>query len=149
PSTFPAGALSSAPMPRPGYDAVLLVTGFPSPYARKMARHILSTEPSALVYAVVPPARAERAHAERDGLDPHSRARLVLVEGDPSAMDLGLSGAEFRQLTREVDRIHHVAHVASGSVDRRAARAINVVGANEVIEFARAASGLECLVFHS
>jgi nucleoside-diphosphate-sugar epimerase len=136
-------------MPRPGYDAVLLVTGFPSLYARRMVRHVLSTEPGALVYAVVPEDRAARAQAERDALDAAERGRLVIVDGDPSAMDLGLSGAEFRQLTGEVDRIHHIAHVDAGSVERHAAHAVNVVGANEILEFGRAASSLECLVFHS
>jgi len=136
-------------MSRPGYDAVLLVTGFPSLYARKMVRHVLAVEPAALVYAVVSSEMAARAEAEHEALDAVDRARLVLVEGDASAMDLGLSGAEFRQLTREVDRIHHISHVAAGSVDRRTAHTINVVGANEILEFGRAAAALERLVFHS
>lgn len=136
-------------MPRPGYEAVLLVTGYPSLYARRMIRHILAEEPRALVYAVVPNARAERARAERDALPPADAERLVLVDGDPTAMDLGLSGAEFRKLTREVDRIHHLAHVSIGAVDRKRAYAANVVGAAEILEFARAVSSLECLVFHS
>jgi nucleoside-diphosphate-sugar epimerase len=136
-------------MPRPGYDAVLLVTGFPSLYARKMVRHIFAEEPRALVYAVVPNDRAERARAERDALPSDEAARLVLLDGDPTAMDLGLSGAEIRQLSREVDRIHHLSHVSVGSVDRKRAYAANVVGAAEILEFARAASGLERLVFHS
>ena len=136
-------------MPRPGYDAVLLVTGFPSLYARKMVRHLLAAEPDALVYAVVAADQADLAEAEHESLDAPLRARLVLVAGDAAAMDLGLSGAEFRQLTREVDRIHHLAHIAAGSVDRRTAHAVNVVGAGEILEFARAAGSLERLVFHS
>ena len=136
-------------MPRPGHDAVLLVTGFPSLYARRMVRHVLTAEPSALVYAVVPASEAARAEAERDSLDALDRGRLVLLEGDPSSMDLGLSGAEFRQLGREVDRIHHLAHVGAGSVDRATAHAANVVSAAEILELARAAGSLQCLVFHS
>jgi len=73
----------------------------------------------------------------------------VLLDGDPTSIDLGLSGAEFRKLSREVDRIHHLSHASVGSVDRKRAHASNVVGAAEIIEFARATSGLECLVFHS
>ncbi|APR81777.1 Hypothetical protein A7982_07126 [Minicystis rosea] len=109
--------------------------------------HILTEEPRALVYAVVPNERMERARAERDALA--GGARLVLIEGNPSSMDLGLSGAEFRQLAREIERIHHVAHVSDGAAERRRAYAENVVGAAEIIELARAASNLECLVFHS
>jgi hypothetical protein len=136
-------------MSRPGHDAVLLVTGFPSPYARRMVRLVLSAEPGSFVYVVVPAAGAEQAQTERDALDARERARLVIVEGDPSAMDLGLSGAEFRQIARELDRIHHITHVAAGSVDRDTAHQVNVVGAAEILELARAASGLKCLVFHS
>ena len=136
-------------MPHPGYDAVLLVTGFPSLYARKMVRHILAEEPRALVYAVVPSGLADAAEAEHESLDRAERERLVLVAGDASAMDLGLSGAEFRKLTREVERIHHLWHVGGGALDRPTARLVNVVGAGEILEFARAAAALECLVFHS
>jgi nucleoside-diphosphate-sugar epimerase len=74
---------------------------------------------------------------------------VALIEGDPAAMDLGLSGAEFRTLTREVDHVHHMAHVAAGSAPRGVARRGNVVAANEILEFCRASSSLSCLVFHS
>jgi nucleoside-diphosphate-sugar epimerase len=139
-------------MPRPGHDAVLLVTGFPSLYARRMVRHVLAAEPGAFVYAVVPASREARARAEIDAIEPADRGRVVLVEGDARAMDLGLSGAEFRQLSREVDRIHHLAHAPSSAAPARAAYLHNVVGAAEILEFARAAragGALECLVIHS
>lgn len=136
-------------MPRPGYDAVLLVTGFPSLYARTMVGHILAAEPRALIYAVVPAERAARAEAEREAMEPADAARLVILEGDPSSIDLGLSGAELRQIAREVDRIHHMSYVNIGSVERKRAYATNVVGAAEILEIARAAGALECLVFHS
>ena len=136
-------------MSRPGYDDVLLVTGFPSLYARKMVRHVLAEEPRSLVYVIVSGEDAERAEDERDALEREQRERLVLVEGHPSAMDLGLSGAEFRRLTREVDRIHHMAFGAAGSMGRASAHKVNVVGAGEILEFARAASSLDRLVFHS
>jgi thioester reductase-like protein len=132
-------------MPRPGYDAVLLVTGYPSLYARRMIEHILTEEPRSLVYALAPP---EGDRPELSVPD-DQRRRVVFMEGDAAAMDLGLSGAEFRQLTREVDRIHHVAHVSYVGVDRRTAQLVNVTGAAEILEFARAAAHLECLVHHS
>ncbi|MEP7126792.1 MAG: SDR family oxidoreductase [Byssovorax sp.] len=139
-------------MPRPGYDSVLLVTGYPSLHARRMIEQILRTEPRSLVYTLKTPETPETPAfpppAELD-LSAEQRARVVFLEGTPHAMDLGLSGAEFRQLAREVDRIHHLAHVGSSAVDRRTAHTINVVGAAEILEFSRAASHLSCLVFHS
>ncbi len=142
-------------MPRPGYDSVLLVTGYPSLHARRMVEQIITAEPGSLVYVLVPPppskdepsdAPAEAPELELSALQ---RERVVFLEGSPHAMDLGLSGAEFRRITREVDRVHHLAHVGSSSVDRRTAHTVNVVGAAEILEFSRAAPQLSCLVFHS
>jgi thioester reductase-like protein len=136
-------------MSRAGYDEVTLVTGFPSFLARRLATHILEHEPKTLVYAVV------RAKLDRDARDTvsawpkHFRDRFVMLEGDAAAMDLGLSGAEFRALSSEVDRIHHAAQVTYLGVDRRTARQLNVYGANEIVELAKACSSLKCLVFHS
>ncbi|MCC6552259.1 MAG: SDR family oxidoreductase [Polyangiaceae bacterium] len=140
-------------MPRPGYDSVVLLTGFPSFAARKMMEHVLTAEPRALVYAVVPSRLTAQARAEVEALEAGGRSgapgRVVLLEGDPSAMDLGLSGAEIRQLAREVDRIHHLAHTGHAGVDRKVAEAVNVIGTAEILELARACSSLECLVHHS
>lgn len=134
-------------MPRPGYDSVILLTGLPSLHARRMLAQILEAEPRALVYAVVLPRFAARAAAEVEELG--GKDRVILLEGDVAAMDLGLSGAEIRQLAREVDRIHHVAHASTIGLDRKAAASLNVTGTAEVIELARACGSLSCLVHHS
>ncbi|WP_438018340.1 SDR family oxidoreductase [Sorangium sp. So ce315] len=136
-------------MPRPGYDSVVLITGFPSFIARKMLQHILASEPRTLVYAVVLAKSSAQASAERDALPPADRERVVMLEGDVTAMDLGLSGAEFRQLAREVDRIHHLASVGHAGADRSTAHTVNVVGTAEVLELARACASLQCLVHQS
>ncbi|KYF75150.1 oxidoreductase, partial [Sorangium cellulosum] len=136
-------------MPRPGYDSVVLITGFPSFIARKMLHHILASEPRTLVYAVVLAKSSLQASAERDALPGADRERLVLLEGDVAAMDLGLSGVEFRQLARELDRIHHLAYVSHAGAERSAAHALNVVGTAEVLELARACGSLQCLVHQS
>lgn len=136
-------------MSRPGYESVLLVTGFPSFYARKMVEHVLSAEPETLVYVVVLKKLLAAALAELDALSADDRARVVVLEGDCAGMDLGLSGAEYRQLGREVDRIHHMAHVSYAGIDEATARALNVVGTAEVIELARSATALSSIVMHS
>jgi nucleoside-diphosphate-sugar epimerase len=118
-------------------------------YARTLVRQVLSHEPRALIYAVVHADHEVRARSEAESLTAAERDRLVLLEGDPSAIDLGLSGAEFRQVTAEVERIHHVAHTSSWSESRQVAHAVNVVGATEILEVARASPSLSCLVFHS
>ncbi|MGK4007295.1 SDR family oxidoreductase [Sorangium sp. So ce1036] len=136
-------------MSRPGYDSVVLITGFPSFVAKRMLQHLLASEPRTLVYAVVLAKSWAQASTERDALPAPDRERVVLLEGDVTAMDLGLSGAEFRQLTREVDRIHHLAYMGHAGADRSAAHALNVVGTAEVLELARACASLQCLVHQS
>jgi nucleoside-diphosphate-sugar epimerase len=146
-------------MPRPGSESVVLVTGFPSPYARKMIEHSLASDPTAFLYITVDPGFAAEAHALLAGMISSHRDRVALLEGSPTAIDFGLSGAEFRQLTREVDLIHHMVHApgAGEGADKdknktktkHLIEAMNVGSAAEIVEIARAASSLQCLVFHS
>lgn len=149
-------------MPRPGSETVLLITGFPSPYARKMIEVALTSDPTAFLYIMVDAAGAAEAHALLAGMMTAHRDRVALLEGRPTAIDFGLSGAEFRRITQEVDRIHHmVSSSGAGEGDRRDAgkdkdknnkalgEAMNVGSAFEILEIARAASSLRCLVFHS
>ena len=134
--------VSALIMPRPGYDEVTLLTGFPSFLARRLGAHILEHEPRTLVYAVVRSKFARDAEQTASTWPKAERDRFVMIEGDAGAMDLGLSGAEFRSLAAEVDRIHHAAQVTYLGVDQRTALGLNVEGTSEIIEFARAAASL-------
>jgi thioester reductase-like protein len=134
---------------RRGYDEVVLVTGYPSFGARHMVAEILATEPKTMVYAVVRDKLAEAATAHLATLPEEQRSRVVVLEGDAAHMDLGLSGAELRQLASEVDRIHHCAQVSYQGVDRAAAEQVNVGATREILELARACTGLQALIHHS
>jgi thioester reductase-like protein len=136
-------------MARPGYDEVTLLTGFPTFLARRLAVHILEQEPKTLVYAVVRQKFADEAEQVASAWPKSHRDRFVMIDGDAAAMDLGLSGAEFRSLASEIDRIHHAAHVTYLGVDPKTAQDLNVGGTNEVLELARASRSLKCLVLHS
>lgn len=138
-------------MPRPGFESVLLVTGFPSAYARRMIEVALASDPAAFLYITVDPAFAAEAHALLAGMIASHRDRVALLEGSPTAIDFGLSGAEFRKITREVDLIHHMVHATSAGerADKKLLDAMNIGSAAEILEIARAASSLRCLVFHS
>ncbi|HEX7666444.1 MAG TPA: SDR family oxidoreductase, partial [Polyangiaceae bacterium] len=92
---------------------------------------------------------APDAEAALDMLPLEQRRRVNVIEGDAAWMDLGLSGAEFRSLTREVDRIHHCARVSYLGADRASVEHTNVNGAREILEFAEACHDLKSLVFHS
>jgi thioester reductase-like protein len=136
-------------MARRGYDEVVLLTGFPSFGARKMCEELALGEERTLIHAVVRPKFLAEARGALDELPLEARGRVNLMEGDAASMDLGLSGAEFKQLAAEVDRIHHCAQVSYMGVDEKTARQVNVGGAREVLELAAACRDLKCLVFHS
>jgi thioester reductase-like protein len=140
-------------MGRAGYDEVVLLTGFPSFAARRMCEELLSTDDgnakATLIHAIVRSKFASEAAEALDALPIDQRARVNLIDGDAAAMDLGLSGEEFRSLAREVDRIHHVAQASYLGVDAKTAEHVNVAGAREILELADACTDLKCLVFHS
>jgi len=135
-------------MPHAGYEEVVLLTGFPAFSARKMCEEIL-TRPGTLVHAIVREKLAPDAAAALDMLPLEQRRRVNLIEGDAAWMDLGLSGAEFRTLAREVDIIHHCARVSYLGADRATVEHMNVGGAREILELAEACTNLKSLVFHS
>jgi len=134
---------------RTGYDEVVLLTGFPSFRARRMCEELLAAPGRTLVHAVVHGKLEDDARAALDAMPLEARRRVEITLGDAAAMDLGLSGAEFRSLTSEVDRIHHCVQVNYLGADRAAAELVNVGAAREILEFARACKRLRCLVVHS
>jgi thioester reductase-like protein len=75
--------------------------------------------------------------------------RLDLIIGEPSAIDLGLSGAEYRRLSEHVGYIHHLAQVTDLGATRQECEAINVGGMREALELSRACGALEALIVHS
>ena len=91
----------------------------------------------------------DRARDALDALPHEQRARVNLIPGDAASMDLGLSGKELRSLAKEIDRIHHAAHVSYLGVDRKTAEHVNIDAVREVLELARLCPKLKCLVAHS
>lgn len=139
-------------MPRPGHESVVLVTGFPSLYARRMIEVILDEEPSTFVYIATEAKSAAAASALASSTARASgsmEGRIEVLEAKPTAIDLGLSGAELRRVTPEIDRIHHVVHTTDPSADKKTCLAQNTVSAAEIIEVARLCGDLRCLVLHS
>lgn len=121
-------------------DRVHLVTGYPGFIGKRLVRR-LSEAPGRLVL-LVQPKHARAARAELPALGP---ARVEIVEGDVEHMHLGLSGAEFKALAREVTQVWHLAarsHLAAG---RSEMRRVNVEGTRNVLDLCLAARRLRRL----
>ncbi len=128
----------------------VLVTGFPSFRGRKVVEHILQTDATTEVVAIVKDKFRPTAEAFLKALPPAQRKRLSLLAGDAAAMEFGLSGAEYNELAGSVRSLFHVAQVTYPAADRDMAESVNLGGARETIEFAKHARRLDsAMVFSS
>lgn len=127
---------------------VALVTGFPGFHARRLCRQLLSAEPKITLIVLRTASDRERAAHHLEQLEDAQRERVTELEGDPTALDFGLSGAEYLGLASRVQRIFHFASVLEA---KRAseAQAHNIAAARELLEFAKAAPALRGLVLLS
>jgi thioester reductase-like protein len=130
--------------------AATLLTGFPrSELARLVLARLLENDPEETVTCLVPARFQALAQEWLAALPLAQRERVSTLEGDVSALDMGLSGAEFNALAARVQTIHHCAAVTYSGAALAQAEAVNVGGTYEVVELARSAPGLQRLVHWS
>jgi nucleoside-diphosphate-sugar epimerase len=128
----------------------VLLTGFPSnELACRVLSRLLEHETTARVICLVPGAFRPAADAWLEGRDENERARVELLDGDVAAIDMGLSGAEYRELISRVRRIHHCAAVTYSGAPLEMAERVNVGGTHEVLELGRSVARLERIVHWS
>jgi len=127
-----------------------LITGFPAFTARRMIQQLLTAEPETRLYVLAREPFAADADSFLAGLPGVSdRAQAEVLVGDVCDMDLGLSSAEYRALSRELTWIHHLAGIYFMGTDDDTAHRVNVVGTRTVIDLARDAGRLERVVHWS
>lgn len=124
-----------------------LVTGFPAFTAKRMIAKLLASEPETKLYVLARDKFAPEAAALLQRLGAGDRAEVLV--GDICDMDLGLSSAEYRALSRELTWIHHLAGIYFMGIDDETARRVNVGGTRTVIELGRDAARLERIVHWS
>lgn len=117
-----------------------LVTGFPRQLSRLIAAELLASRPRARVALLARSRHLDDARRFAARLEAPSRVEVI--EGDVTAIDLGLGGAEYTALAARVGAVHHAAVSAAGPGDARGAEHLNVQGAREVLAFARHARSL-------
>lgn len=128
----------------------ILVTGFPgSLLARRLLARVAASEREARLVVITSAPQVERAQAEWRRLGDPRPERLEVVVGDPSAMDMGLSGARFVELARRVDVVHHCAFATDASMRRELLERANVGATGEVLELCEASERRSRLVLWS
>ena len=127
---------------------VTLVTGFPNFRASQLVSHLLASEPGG-VWTVVGAKDAPAAERFLAALPAEQAPRFRFFTGDPAAIDMGLSGAEYGELRRSVTCIQRLAQMTGPTFGKESFEEINVGGMREALELAEAAVALESLVAHS
>ncbi len=124
-------------------DGLVFVTGCPGFIARRLVRRLAELRGPGLRLALLArPPNGERVLAEVRAL---GLERAVVLEGDVARMHLGLSGPEYKQLTREAEEIWHLAALQDLAADARRIRAVNVEGTRNLLDLARACGRLSRL----
>jgi len=126
---------------------VALVTGFPAFTAKRMIAKLLANEADTRLYVLAQPKFAADAGKLLESLGAGARAEVIV--GDVCDMDLGLSSAEYRALSKELTWIHHLAGIYFMGVDDATARTVNVTGTRTMLELARDCGKLERVVHWS
>src|SRR5262249_37390043 len=127
----------------------MLLTGFPSFTATRMARKILAEDADAKLILLARDKFARAGEEMLAALPESQRRRARVVVGDVCDMDLGLAGGEYRELAAEVTTIHHLAGIYYMGVERAVAERVNVDGARGVVELAGECRRLRRLVHWS
>jgi len=111
-------------------------------------RALTDAQPDTKVVALVHPERRDEAR-EALAQPALERASVELIEGDPAAIDFGLSGPEYLRLAREIEVVHALYSITDAAVSEELCERVNVGAARELAEFSRAASALRALVLYS
>lgn len=129
---------------------VILVTGFATnELADRLVRSLLHASPRNELRCVVSKSSRDRAKALVATMPTTHASRLKLLEGETWGLDFGLSGAEWTELAREVNVVHHASQTTQSGLDEAEAWRVNRGSTVEAIELAREARDLDRLVLWS
>jgi thioester reductase-like protein len=119
---------------------VILLTGLPTFAARRMMYLLMEEEPDCTLWALISPQAKERFEASLAGRRIPAGVRLLV--GDPSQIDLGLSGEEYTEVVERTTDIYHLATLSHLDAHLTTAREANVGGVRNIL---RAASEMPSL----
>ena len=108
---------------------MLLVTGFPRLLARRMAQALAQREPVTLL--------SQEKYADRANDFASTLRDARVLTGDVASMHLGLSTAEYRELSQECTEIVHAAEWTQVAADAATLLRVNVEGTRAVLELAQ------------
>lgn len=119
-------------MATPTPTRTVLLTGFPTFTARYLFEQIVQKEPDTTVMCVVRSRHMEQARGIVAQLG--AAARVRLLEGDIRALDFGLTGKEYLDLTNQVTDVYHLDALWHTAASRERLRDVNIGGTQNVLD---------------
>jgi thioester reductase-like protein len=116
-----------------------LLTGFPGFIGKRLVAKLLKDDPQLQIIVLVEPRMVAQATTAARTLGEN----VVVESGDITEPCLGLPMARYRQLTKTVSRVFHLAAIYDLAVPEAVAEAVNVTGTRHVLDFCRACGSLE------
>ena len=123
-----------------------LITGFPGFIGRRLVAALLDRDPEARVVVLVEPRMLEAARPVAESI---GAERIELLAGDITDRRLGLEPADYERVADQTRRVFHLAAIYDLAAPLEVAQRVNVDGTGNVLDFCRAAQGLERLAYVS
>ena len=126
----------------------VLVVGYPEFLSKKLVEKILDSEPDATLLLLVTEGRHKEVQELVAGYPLAKRKRVELFVGNMAALDLGLTGGEYRDL---LARVTHVYHSGMSFLMKHPPRYLyerNVVGTKNLLDFCKEAPRLQRMFFY-
>jgi thioester reductase-like protein len=124
--------------PQGGGPSSVLFTGGSGLVAQRMVATILGTDAGARVTLLSGEREVATAQGFVDALPAAERGRVRVVLGAVDALDLGMSGSDYREVVEATTAIHHMAGMQDMRANPDTLRRVRVDGTRRVLELAAA-----------
>ena len=135
------------------YQRNMLLTGFPGFLGRRLIQKMLSADVELQATLLIESTQRQRADEVikelsemRPGLN--IKKRVQIIEGDITAMDLGMSGPEYESVIARTTEIFHLAAIHELRIQKNLAEQVNVFE-RRIFYRLHEASSLERFVYFS
>ncbi len=126
----------------------VLLTGYPGFKARSMLERLLQS--GHRVFVLVRDRHIKAAEKDiQQLLTATQKGECVILEGDITKLDLGLSGQEIQHIIDEVEVIHHMAEMFHLGGNRRMIHSVNVEGTRRILGIAAEMNSLRRMCHYS
>jgi len=129
---------------------IAFITGLPHFFTYKLLNKILDEDFFIKIYVLIREEHTKKIYKYiNKNLTASQASRVNVLEGDVVAVDLGLSGKEYSQVTKESTHIYHMASRYFYGMDENIAYKVNVRGTKNTIELAVNCKNLQRFNFYS